>query len=695
MSLGRKIGMVSFLAVLLPVGAVFAQVQTLDSLQRKFVDQRFGMFIHFNMNTFHPGWAEARTNPLVFNPTNLNCGQWAKAAKSAGMTYGMLTCKHHDGFAIWPTQTTPPNGLAPYTIRQSSDSLADIVKAYVDSFRSYGLGPGLYFSIWDPNNGVPNPDPSNAIPNPSSAYDSLSAAGLAYIEAQITELLTNYGPIPIFWTDGYGWAQAHRVVPWQAIRDTVKALQPNCLFVETEGMIEPWESDCEFIEETKGSRALWTPSNNTFAAAQAVPIGDNWFWDKTVTSGSTMMSVDTIAVVHLDSLNAHYCTFQLDCPPNEQGLLDTALVNRLAAVGAAWKPNLSRPPLPVQEPMIEQPISPVSVTATSGASTAMNAIDGFNDRLASGDFQSIWTSTGALPQSITLDLGKVYNNVSMLFYLPRRDTTTSGPILTGNILRYKIYVSTDNVTFTQVTSGTDLEGGTFGSWSANRYVKKVRFPVQSAKFVTLEVDSVYGGTAAIIGEVAVGGGTPAAPTLVTPTNGATGLASSVVSWGATNAAVSYGIQVSIGSTFATTVYSQSGLTALSQLAGGVVPNTTYYWRANASGNVAYLGPSLWSSVWSFTTGPTISAVLPQQYAKMATAEMSVANGVLSYSVPVRGTVAITLQDMLGRTSPLLNREQAAGRYTVALKGYNFAAGSYIVRMKAAGFEKTAIVMLTR
>jgi alpha-L-fucosidase len=548
----------------------------------------------------------------------------------------------------------------------------------------------LYFSIWDPNNGVPNPDVGNAIPNPTTAIDNLTASELAYVEAQITELLTNYGPIPVFWTDGYGWAQAHRVVPWQAIRDTVKALQPNCLFVETEGMIQPWESDLDFIEESNPN--LWIPSNNTYGAVQATVIGDNWFWDAKDAIEADLMSVNDIVVTHLDSLNAHWCTFQLDCPPNEQGLLDTALVNRLAAVGAAWKPNLSRPPLPVQPPMIEQPITPVSAMATSG--TAANAIDGFNDRVAAGNFQSLWTSSGALPQSITLDLGKVYNYVTMLFYLPRRDTTTSGPVLTGNILKYKIYVSTDSVNYTQIATGTDLAGGTFGVWPATRYIKRVRFPVQSAKFVRLEADSVYGGTAAVIGEVAVGGGTPAAPALVTPANGTTGQATSTVSWGSVDDAFSYGVQVSIGSTFAAPVYSQSGTSALSQAVVGLVPNTTYYWRANASGNVSYLSPSLWSSTWSFTTGSTVST-LPRPLAGAGATAFSVSNGTLSYGIPAPGRVVVSFQDIRGRTTTVLNRTQAAGHYSIPLKDYNFAAGCYIVRLRTAGIEKTATVVLTR
>src|ERR1700731_1160207 len=75
-------------------------------LQQQFVDLRFGMFTHFNMATFQDReWGDPKDAPSVFNPLNLDTVQWARAAKSAGMTWGCLTTKHHDGFCIWPTST--------------------------------------------------------------------------------------------------------------------------------------------------------------------------------------------------------------------------------------------------------------------------------------------------------------------------------------------------------------------------------------------------------------------------------------------------------------------------------------------------------------------------------------------------------------------------------------------------------------
>ena len=477
-----RLGCVSAMALvclLLSAATVSAQTLTLDSLQRRFVEMRFGMFIHFNMNTYYPGWANARVNPLLFNPTNLNCAQWAAAAVSAKMKYGVLTCKHHDGFPIWQDKMTPV--IAPqYTIAQSSQPTMDVVKSYTDAFRAAGLLPGLYMSIFDVAQGIT-----------ATLTPQWTAAQRTYELGQIRELLTNYGDIPIFWFDGYAWAKGHWAVPWQEIRDTIKALRPNCIIVETNGMTnQPWESDIDFIEE---GGTLWCPAGNTYAAVQASSITGGWFW----ASGYTLMTVANIVTTHLNALNPIYCNYQLNCPPNQTGQLDAAIVTQLAAVGAAWNPP-ARTPLPKQPPMIQQPMTPVSATATSG--TAFNAIDGFNDRDVLASYESLWQLTGALPQSVTLNLGKSYNNIDALFYLPRRDGNAA-----GNITSYQISVSSNGTTFTQVTSGT---------WAADATVKRVFFPKQTAQYVQLTATAVSSGTSAVICDVAVGDTTPPPTTAV-------------------------------------------------------------------------------------------------------------------------------------------------------------------------------------
>jgi alpha-L-fucosidase len=157
--------------------------QNLATLQQGFVDLRFGMFIHFNIPTFmNQDWADPEASPAIFNPTKLDCDQWAKAAKSANMTYGCLTTKHHSGFSIWDTKTTDYNVMnSPYK--------KDVVREYVNAFRANGLKVMLYYSILDTHHKL---RPGHITPQ-----------HIAMVKAQLTELLTNYGEIAALIIDGW------------------------------------------------------------------------------------------------------------------------------------------------------------------------------------------------------------------------------------------------------------------------------------------------------------------------------------------------------------------------------------------------------------------------------------------------------------------------------------------------------------
>ena len=136
-------------------------------------------------------------------------------------------------------------------------------------------------------------------------------------------------------------------------------------------------------------------------------------------------------------LEPRWTNFLLNCPPNRDGLMDAAIVTRLAEVGAMWSPNASRAPLPAQGPQNEYPYTPASAAATSG--TAANAIDGINDYGA----YTIWQSTASLPQSVTIDLGQSRPDVGYVGYVPRY-VANSGPSTDGAITSYAILTSTDN-----------------------------------------------------------------------------------------------------------------------------------------------------------------------------------------------------------------------------------------------------------
>ncbi|WP_372489970.1 alpha-L-fucosidase [Chitinophaga sedimenti] len=109
--------------------------------QQDFVNLGFGMFIHYGIATYvDDDWADPDAPASLFNPKKLDADQWAKAAKTANMTYGCLTTKHHSGFPIWDTKTTSYNVM-------NSPLKRDVVKEYADAFRKNGLKVMLYYSI--------------------------------------------------------------------------------------------------------------------------------------------------------------------------------------------------------------------------------------------------------------------------------------------------------------------------------------------------------------------------------------------------------------------------------------------------------------------------------------------------------------------------------------------------------------------
>jgi len=446
------------------------QARPIEQLQRDYVDLRFGMFLHFGILTYTGSWSEANLPIAMFNPTMLDPTQWATAAVAAHMKFGLLTTKHHDGFALWPSAASTFNVKSiPWKNGQG-----DVVKEYVDAFRAKGLQPGLYYSIWDNTQGV-----GNTLP--------LSAAHLAFIKTQLTELLTNYGPIPILVIDGWSWKTGHHAIAYQEIRELVKSLQPNCLLTDHTHLADPWEVDIANFEEPAGSFA---PATNTYAAQQETKIntsgGNDWFWAPSV---GNLMSVTSIVDGHLKMLEPRWTNFILNCPPNRDGLLDATMVTRLAEVGAAWSPNAARPALPAQLPVIEHPYTPVSATATSG--TAANAIDGKND---TNSF-TLWQTTGALPQSITIDLGQSHPDVGMLDYVPRYVNTNGGAGSSdGAITSFTIAVSQDGTTFTQAATGT---------WAGDAKMKHVTFPPVTARYVRLTANAAMG-TVAVATEITVG-----------------------------------------------------------------------------------------------------------------------------------------------------------------------------------------------
>ena len=184
----------------------------------------FYAFVHFNMNTFtNMEWGMGSESPELFNPTELDCRQWARVCRNAGMKGIILTAKHHDGFCLWPSAYTE------HSVKNSpwKNGKGDVVRELADACREYDLKMGIYLSPWDRN----HPD-----------YGKPEY--ISYFRNQLRELLTNYGDVFEVWFDGanggtgyYGGANEERRIDretyydWENTRKIVRDLQPMaCMF---------------------------------------------------------------------------------------------------------------------------------------------------------------------------------------------------------------------------------------------------------------------------------------------------------------------------------------------------------------------------------------------------------------------------------------------------------------------------------
>jgi len=288
--------------------------------QQAFLDLRFGMFIHLNMATYQQReWGDPKASPAMFNPRRLDASQWARAARSANMGYGCLTTKHHDGFCLWPTKTRSANVM-------QSGYRHDIVRLYVDAFRKAGLKPCLYFSMLDLRDDI--------------RAGVVTREGIDLIKAQLTELLTQYGPIPALIFDGWNasWSRiGYDQLPYREIRDMVKSLQPDCLVADHNAGRYPgpalYYTDIKQYEQHAGQKI---PAASAIPSQSGTTLQSDWFW-KTDYPGQSLRPAAQIVDEWLRPFNDNHCNLILNCAPNRDGLFDANVIARLADIGKLWR----------------------------------------------------------------------------------------------------------------------------------------------------------------------------------------------------------------------------------------------------------------------------------------------------------------------------------------------------------------------
>ena len=210
------------LLLLLCAGASSQTLPKPTENQLRWQEMEMYAFIHYSLNTYtDQEWGFGNEDPKLFNPSSLDCRQWARVCKQAGMRGIIFTAKHHCGFCMWPSKYTE------YSVKNSpwKNGKGDVVRELADACRAEGLKFAVYLSPWDRN----HPD-----------YGKPEY--VTYFRNQLRELLTNYGDIFEVWFDGanggdgwYGGANETRRIDgktyygWTETFRMIRELQPKAV----------------------------------------------------------------------------------------------------------------------------------------------------------------------------------------------------------------------------------------------------------------------------------------------------------------------------------------------------------------------------------------------------------------------------------------------------------------------------------
>ena len=303
-------------------------------------------FLHFTVNTFTDReWGLGDEDPAIFNPTAFDANAIIDGLHAGGFQAVILTCKHHDGFCLWPTKTTE------HCVRNSPwrGGRGDVVREISEAARRRGLQFGVYVSPWDRNN---------------PHYGQLEYIHI--YRQQLIELLTGYGPIFEVWHDGanggdgyYGGAREKRIIDkqsyyqWPATWELIRRLQPEAVIFSDAGPDIRWvgnekgiagdpcwatfdpkgthggpgmPGDTKSDEAATGHRygSRWMP------AECDVSIRPGWFWHER--ENSLVKTPDELLDLYFKSVGrgAHLL---LNVPPDRRGLLHENDLASLTAFG--------------------------------------------------------------------------------------------------------------------------------------------------------------------------------------------------------------------------------------------------------------------------------------------------------------------------------------------------------------------------
>lgn len=310
-------------------------------------------FVHFGLYTFAPG-TEGQNGPEVFLPKKFDPHQWVRAFKSAGMSGLLLTCKHHEGFCLWPIRYTD------FSVKNSpwKDGKGDVVREVSDACREEGLKFGVYLSPWDMHESTYG----------TEAYND-------YFRNQLEELLTNYGDVFCVWFDGACRAKKKKqLYDWESYYALIRRLQPEaCVCIcgpdvrwcgneagecrDAEWSVVPREilkaeQDAEYWRSIDtvpnatwkdlGSREFIRDRSDLIWYPAEVDASIRPSWGHVPGEDKKLHSLETLMRMYERSVGGN-ANLLLNVPPNPDGLFDDADVVRLAEMGGAIRGMLEHP----------------------------------------------------------------------------------------------------------------------------------------------------------------------------------------------------------------------------------------------------------------------------------------------------------------------------------------------------------------
>ena len=360
-------------------------------------------FVHFTTNTFtNLEWGNGDESESIFNPTQLDAEQWTKTLKETGFKTLILTCKHHDGFCLWPSKYTE------HSVKNSpyKNGKGDVVREVSNACRKYGLKFGVYLSPWDRNH---------------AEYGR--PAYITYYRNQLKELFTQYGPIFEMWFDGanggngyYGGTNETRKIngatyyDWPTTLALVRSMQPNVIFFSDAGPGVRWVGNERGIAGSTNWNTISTdtlfagkadiedllntgsPDGNKWVPAEVdVSIRPGWFYHKE--QDSLVKTPEQLFRIYLTSVGRG-STLLLNIPPDRRGLFHENDVRALKGL----REILNR----------EFAVNLAKGAKVKASNYRGNAKQFKPGNITDGDKNTYWaTDDNVITGNIEIDLGKI------------------------------------------------------------------------------------------------------------------------------------------------------------------------------------------------------------------------------------------------------------------------------------------------